>query len=320
MKIEMGESLMQSYLRHVKGCLLTQTNWRTSASWNNVGDGFEHAKSIFNKIQSHEDLSDVFKSSFEQTLKQAELDVVGIGNKTLYMVEVAFHENGLQYGNKSETKDRVCKKLLRAYLVGLSYFPGFSYEILFASPKVNPATDRIIREYFSILNKDFGGGKVTFRYIANDEFKNDVLIPILRDSSLDSDSSELFLRSVKMLEMFGFVDIKNVEANSDGIVSKLTSPKDETDHDSLRRDIQTIGMKTFVDYYHLFVNPSCTNQEIKHHMHLREKWSENSLDAKVFTGLKIIRENKGKEALRIISQSNRISRDTQEKPSCYWNP
>lgn len=117
------------------------------------------------------------------------------------MVEIAFHENGLQYGDKSETNDSVCKKLLRAYLVGLYYFPDFSYEILFASPKVNPATDVIIRGYFSILKKDFGGGNVKFRYIANEDFKNEVLIPTLRASQY-SDSSELFLRSVKMLDLF----------------------------------------------------------------------------------------------------------------------
>ena len=63
------------------------------------------------------DFSDVVKkSSLEQALKQAEVDVVGIDKDKVYLVEVAFHENGLQYGGRLETKDRVCKKLLRAYL------------------------------------------------------------------------------------------------------------------------------------------------------------------------------------------------------------
>ena len=34
MKIEMGESLLQSYLKHVKNCLISQTNWKTSSNWN----------------------------------------------------------------------------------------------------------------------------------------------------------------------------------------------------------------------------------------------------------------------------------------------
>ena len=145
MKIEMGESLMQSYLKYKKGCLLTQTNWKTSSSWTIEKENFEKIEFIYNKIQSHTDFSDIFKkNSLEQALKQAELDVVGIDKNKLYLVEVAFHENGLQYGGRLDTKDRVCKKLLRAYLIGLAYFPNYTYEIIFASPKVNPATDETL--------------------------------------------------------------------------------------------------------------------------------------------------------------------------------
>ena len=37
------------------------------------------------------------ESSLQQTLRQAELDVVGIIDDTVYMAEAAFLENGLQY-------------------------------------------------------------------------------------------------------------------------------------------------------------------------------------------------------------------------------
>lgn len=33
MKIEMGESLFYSWLRHIKECQLVQTNWKTSPNW-----------------------------------------------------------------------------------------------------------------------------------------------------------------------------------------------------------------------------------------------------------------------------------------------
>ena len=33
MKIEMGESLFYSWLRHVKECQIVQTNWTTSSQW-----------------------------------------------------------------------------------------------------------------------------------------------------------------------------------------------------------------------------------------------------------------------------------------------
>ena len=33
MKIEMGESLFYSWLRHVKECQIVQTNWKPSSQW-----------------------------------------------------------------------------------------------------------------------------------------------------------------------------------------------------------------------------------------------------------------------------------------------
>lgn len=204
MKIEMGESLLQSYLKYEKGSLITQTNWKASSSWLIERANYEKITYAFGRIQNHEDFSDVFKKcSLEQALKQAEVDVVGINKDKVYLVEVAFHENGLQYGGRLETKDRVCKKLLRAYLIGMAYFPEYTYEIIFVSPKVNPATDETVRKYFSVLNKDFSDEKkVKFEYIANDDFKNCILIPTLKSSYADADTSELFLRSVKLLDIF----------------------------------------------------------------------------------------------------------------------
>ncbi|MBR0030895.1 MAG: hypothetical protein IJP61_01190 [Treponema sp.] len=231
MKIEMGESLLQSYLKYEKGCLVTQTNWKTSSKWQVAEEDYQTIRIVFDTIHKHADFSDVFKnSSLEQALKQAELDVVGINNDKLYMVEVAFHENGLQYGDKQETKDRVCKKLLRAYLIGLAFFPNFTYEIIFASPKVNPATDKIIKEYFSILEKDFGDGEnISFRYLANEDFKDKILLPTLNSSLSDSDTSELFLRTAKMLEIFALLDLnskeKKIERSSFGISKSIENKK-----------------------------------------------------------------------------------------------
>jgi hypothetical protein len=37
MKIEIGESLISSYLNHVEKCKIVQTNWKVSGNWT-VGD------------------------------------------------------------------------------------------------------------------------------------------------------------------------------------------------------------------------------------------------------------------------------------------
>lgn len=33
MKIEIGESLIYSWLRHAQGCVVTQMNWKPSPTW-----------------------------------------------------------------------------------------------------------------------------------------------------------------------------------------------------------------------------------------------------------------------------------------------
>ncbi len=82
---------------------------------------------------------------------------------------------------------------------------------------MNPATDETIREYFTVLNRDFSDEeKVKFEYVANEEFKNSILIPTLTSSSADADTSELFLRSAKMLDIFGLLKFDDTSSFTSG--------------------------------------------------------------------------------------------------------
>lgn len=202
MKIEMGESLMQSYLKHIKGCLITQTNWKTLRSWKKSNE--DKAKAKFEKIKK--EYPNIFseKTKFEKMLNQAELDVIGIANDKIYMVEIAFHEQGLRYGNDdNKVRDRVLKKMIRAYLIWKIYFSNYSCEIIFASPKVNPSPDGLLNECFSKLAKDnfYKEDRVEFKYLSNKKFKDEILLPTLETLKSDSDTSELFLRSAKLLKI-----------------------------------------------------------------------------------------------------------------------
>ena len=206
MKIEMGESLMQSYLKHIKGCLITQTNWKTLRSWKKSNEN--KAKAKFEKIKK--EYPNIFseKTTFEKMINQAELDIIGIANDKIYMVEIAFHEQGLRYGNDdNKVRDRVLKKMIRAYLIWKIYFSNYSCEIIFASPKVNPSPDGLLNECFSKLAKDnfYEKDKVEFKYLSNKKFKEEILLPTLKTLKSDSDTSELFLRSAKLLKICGII-------------------------------------------------------------------------------------------------------------------
>ena len=50
MKIEIGESLFYSWLRHVKQCQIVQNNWKVSSQWNNNYE--KELDFLMNKVDS----------------------------------------------------------------------------------------------------------------------------------------------------------------------------------------------------------------------------------------------------------------------------
>ena len=118
MKIEMGESLFYSWLRHVKACQIVQTNWKVSPQW-----PLQHEEELAELLSATDNLFStkygykVFKknTSLSQIIQQGECDAVGLsianGRVSTYAVDVAFHEAGLNYGSKETT---ICKIIAKS--------------------------------------------------------------------------------------------------------------------------------------------------------------------------------------------------------------
>ncbi|MBR1844522.1 MAG: hypothetical protein IJ790_02215 [Lachnospiraceae bacterium] len=218
MKIEMGESLFYSWLRHVKECQIVQTNWKTSSKW------FLQNEEKLNIIKNESDKFfkekygySIYKgtSSLSQLLQQAECDVIGIsvngeGKDEICAIDVAFHEAGLNYGDSDTTIMKVINKSLRTAMCIFGYLGIKSANIIFASPKIN----RSIMDKLELCIKDIQelmdrlGYQFKFELIANSDFLNRVLNPMLEASDEVADTSELFLRSYQMLQMFNNVSYK----------------------------------------------------------------------------------------------------------------
>ena len=216
MKIEIGESLALSYLKHVKGCIIYQTNWKASSHW--TINNKQKLAAIFDKVRKEEAFSGIFKQSeLDQFLKQAEINAIGIDQTgKIYAIDIAYHGNGLGYGSTEESKERIMKKLVRSYLSILCYFSSPSSfpkpspekercEIIFASPRVTGEREESIREYFNklkaLLGAELKEDKVVLKYVSNDEFKEQILDPTIEAGEEDADTNELFLRSYKLLNL-----------------------------------------------------------------------------------------------------------------------
>jgi len=211
MKIEIGENLMRSWLRHVKGCQLAELNWKPSSEWPKHQDFQElmdRARSFFVDNLGVE----IFKQTTGafQLLKQAEMDVLGMRLSssgcidTIYGVDVAYHEAGLNY---EDNVGRILKKLFRGRMAIRTFFGEAACQMVFASPFVKRGPlEQLVGavEKLRIFLNESRIETVIYLY-ANEEFKKEILEPTLQASMDTADTSELFLRSFRLIDKLGLV-------------------------------------------------------------------------------------------------------------------
>lgn len=222
MKIEIGESLIITWLRHVKKCHVVQNNWKISTKWNKYN--VEDARDLWEKV------NDVYpgvfvNTSLEKALKQGELDVLGVAfedvandetsctdvtlcpvekqqntfKMKVYAVEIANHKGGLNYNkNSAET---VMKKMIRAALSMVMYMSLYEGEIIFASPKIGDKDLEKINVLLKDIEKVFPKAMYNFKFdvISGERFKEEILKPVIDIAKDINDDNELFLRSVQLL-------------------------------------------------------------------------------------------------------------------------
>lgn len=230
MKIEIGESLVYSWLRHIKKCQIVQNNWKVSPKWeeasavNDIQDIIEKCnnefKDFFEDQFNQKEYNILKKNNYRQFIMQAEADSVGIkvsANKNEYfVVDVAFHSQGLNYGGNYVTSLKVIEKCLRSAMCLYNFFGTKSGKIYFVSPLIYPAKLEIIVPSIEKLNSFFKkqGYEFEFILIEGEEFKKEILEPLLNIGSDISDTNELFMRAMLLMELFGYGNNNSKDENT----------------------------------------------------------------------------------------------------------
>ena len=201
MKIEIVESLGYSFFRHVKQCWLVQVNWKASEHWSKHMTDAELQEMFADLKRRFDPDGSVFKrtSNAAQFLRQGEIDVLGVDQSgDVHAMEAAFHEGGLHYGGG--VADRVLKKLLRTLMILTAYHsPETKFHIYFVSPKVNPSVQGPLKDTFTTLRTQYP--EIEWNLAINQDFTNQVLMLTLARAGTVADTSELFMRSAKLLDM-----------------------------------------------------------------------------------------------------------------------
>ena len=203
MKIEILESLGYSYLRHVKQCWLVQANWKVSAHWPRLMDDVELEDMFLAMKERFDPDGKVFKQTknASQFLQQGEIDVLGVDQEgDVYAVETAFHEAGLNYLGGADA--RVLKKLLRTMMILKAYHrTEIQFHICFASPLVNPGVQKPLEAVFADLREEYP--EIKWDLLTNEAFGDQMMWPTLEKAGSVADTSELFVRAKKLLDLGG---------------------------------------------------------------------------------------------------------------------
>jgi hypothetical protein len=238
MKIEIGESLIRSWLRHIKHCEFAELNWKPSPAWQTMAD--ETVAALFESAKQGNP-SAIGQNTLSQFLKQAEVDVFGLSasNDKLHLVDIAFHSGGLNYGGQGKTGERIFKKLVRSALIAKTYFPGRAATVYFVTPKASPAIKREIETACERVKALFEGeDEIEFELIIEHDFKVQLIDPVLSLGSEVADTSELFLRSWQLIQPV----IEYTSTNQDQVVPEPTVQEyTEVEREAVPDDVLTVN-------------------------------------------------------------------------------
>lgn len=221
MKIEMGESLAATWLKHIMGCQIVQTNWKRSPAWSQFHE--QEMEGLFTRARQFfgDDLR-VFgrNRNVGQIERQAECDVFGVSITNAmplyYVVETAFHSSGLHY---RDSITKVASKMVKAAFVLYNYLGTKRGSIIFATPKVSEVIHHGLETAVVRIQEFFANDELEFEFefslITGERFKNDFLEPVKNLKGVVSDTSELFLRAYQLAQFF---------ENENGVIDELGMP------------------------------------------------------------------------------------------------
>ena len=223
MALDISESAVYSWLRHIKKYSIVHNNWKLSPLEIEEYSKNEEIYELFGDINTKwkERFGyKLFKSSkkqtplasFKQTLRQAECDAIGIraneDNLEIALVEVACHTDGLLYSNKINTADKIASKCIVDIFMAYLCFGLTDFEVYFVSPVVKESVMNEVPARLAEANEILKGSiftNTTIKVIFNDDFRNEINLPLKKLISekiiSSAEDSENYLRGLMIYDI-----------------------------------------------------------------------------------------------------------------------
>lgn len=159
--VEVGESIVGSYLRFFESCEIIEYNLITP----------------------------------EEVDKFGEIDVVGINflSKKVFLCEVITHIHTMNYGSRDITTQKIKQKLIRNIKLANTLFPDWEISHMVWAPAVGQSQEKDLLEAIS----DIKDNKIVF--VFNEDYSSKVLLLVEKATNDIRDYKEPFLRSLQIL-------------------------------------------------------------------------------------------------------------------------
>lgn len=205
MKIEIGEFLILSWLRHVRGCVVTQMNWSPSPAWAIARE--RELRAAFEAVRRFSDdtigRSSFGQVDFESFVRQARIDVLGLrldqhaGGIEAIAVDSAINDTELPHGGAEETIVRLIQRMTRAGFALAAYLEPRQTSVVFATPWLAMAVRQEVQRHLGLLEsrlaeqRDHPVSRLRFRVIADGDFADEIVQPVLEHVDAVADTSGL---------------------------------------------------------------------------------------------------------------------------------
>jgi hypothetical protein len=203
MKIEIGEFLILSWLRHVRGCVVTQMNWSPSPAWPVARE--RELRATFETVRRFAD-DTIGRSSFEQIdfesfVRRASIDVLGLrvdrdgGGTEAIAVDSAINDIELPHGNTEETIVRLIQRMTRAGFALAAFLEPRQASVVFATPWLATAVRQEVQRHLGLLElrlaeqRDRALSHLRFRVIADADFADEIVQPVMEHVGAVADTS-----------------------------------------------------------------------------------------------------------------------------------
>jgi hypothetical protein len=204
MKIEIGEFLILSWLRHVRGCIITQMNWSPSPAWPIARE--RELRATFEAIRTFSD-DTIGPSCFGQVdfatfVRHASIDVLGLrldqatGSIEAIAVDSAINDTELPHGGADETIVRLIERMTRAGFALAAYLAPRQATVVFATPWLAMSIRQEVQRHLALLERRLAerpeaSPNLRFRVIADGDFADEIVQPVLEHVDAVADTRGL---------------------------------------------------------------------------------------------------------------------------------